>query len=140
MNHYVTVRVYVQSAPDHRTWGEAPIILPAPIFTVKVEFMHRMNGARVKQMTLVMQARNRGCEDRLRDELLQNISQDFEWFADGVPDNSQDGMPTPDEWIIEIIDPDGVLKWLGIDATAVETFKQYQKNDQPVRLPAPGVR
>jgi len=109
--------------------------LVASILNVVVIFKHQKNGSRSHRSIVVeMSARLRGHDlDALKCELLQSATSSVEcevWADENTGDPG-------DEWTIQTIDPDGVLKWLGID---FETFKQYQKNDQPVRLPAPGVR
>ena len=118
-----------------RGFGEMPRLVYHPILEVTVTFCHRINGSRsFRSIIVAMQARQRGQDDDgLRCELLQSatIWQEGEIWSDENP-----GDPG-DEWTIQTIDPDGVLKWLGID---FETFKKYQKNDQPVRLIAPASR
>lgn len=136
MTHDITVRVVssTRAGDHHGMWSER-VIAPPKMATIVVNFLHRMNGARVKGLVITLEAPFYGDDlDRLKDELLQSARQEYEWYGEGVPSDHPDHN-TPDEWTIDIIDPDGVLKWLGIYDTAVETFKQ-QKNDKPLRLPS----
>lgn len=141
MNHLKIV-VNFQTMPE-RSFGECPIVLPPRRMEVKIEFTlstswNNLPPLRVRRVTVIMEARENDDddEDRLRDELIQNARAEHElWDTGNMVHDKNDP-----EWIIEIIDPSGVMKWFGIDR-AKDIFKQQtEKHDQPVRLPAPASR
>ena len=128
----LTITAEVNKHLGDRGYGLPEEIFNFPIFNVVVRFCHRVNDQQSSRSIVVnMDARHRGDDDELRSELLQSAT--F-WREFDVSADDPHGVDPGDEWVIETIDRDGVLKWLGID---FQTFKKYQQNDQPVRLPAP---
>lgn len=100
-------------------------------FELHIEMTLSVNGYEVRKLTMGMIARNEGQDDdKLREELIRSCYvSDMSWIQHG------DLLPDPDfdKMTIEIIDPTGILKWLGVDL-----FEQFKKayNDKPLRLPS----
>lgn len=131
MNHLTISAWVVKKEPNLFRLYDA-VIFDDPVFSVIVKFTLRINGSKSSRSIVAeMEARHRGqSEEAMRCELLQSVylSYEFEHWLE-----SDMGEPG-DEWTIETIDPDGVIKWLGID---FETFKTYSKNAESLRLPSP---
>lgn len=96
-----------------------------------IEMTLSVDRYEVRKITMGMIARNEGQdEDKLREELIRSCYvSDMSWIQHG------DLVADPDfeKMTIEIIDPTGILKWLGVDL-----FEQFKKayNDEPLRLPS----
>jgi hypothetical protein len=95
---------------------------------VDIEMTLKVNGVPPRGLSLTMEANDRsGDPDRLRDELRRYTNIDMNFYGS----DGKEGRPDFDWMTINIIDPDGVLKWLGIDLA--DTFKKAY-NDKPVRI------
>lgn len=115
--------------------GRGPVVRP-PRVTVKIEFLFIVNDIRSHAYTINMNGYNRDgrWDEQLRDELKQSHYWDYDIWSNG-----HQAAFERDGWTLQIIDPAGVLEWFGLDAAADLFKQQNQINDQPVRLPAPGV-
>lgn len=119
---------------EESLWSCAPPVVVARTFEVIITFTLKLNGRRARGVVITMDASDRGQDDaQLREELIFSKRAERVFHADAI--NEQE--LAFDDWVIEILDPTGILKWFGID-NAVDIFKQSQnsQNDKPVRLPA----
>jgi hypothetical protein len=119
--------------PDHLRISRSQRIAVRRIQLV-IEMMLVVDDEEIHSMTLGMFAKESDDEDRIREELKASA------YVENVTWSSSSevtGPPDFERMTINIIDPTGILKWLGIDLS--EQFKKAY-NDKPLRISAPSLK
>lgn len=107
--------------------------LPDPLWRIKFEFIQELRGAEARTLTIEMEARYRGDDNKFRDELLESkVATSFGLSSTVTHYDNYPGQVTN-----LIHDPLGIIPWLFPNMDMADFFTQQKPiNDQPLRLPA----